>query len=241
MSLKRHRQCYGVALLTEATLTSVYSIWQFVASSQLDPAFVEQMQQRLLQNQDRILQAIAPADGNKFEGAKMVQVNDADYTMIREVYKAIGQGNAVSWASLFSGWNIQFAACSKPVRRVFYAISIDGSISTNQGVRIGFTDDSRIVLRLSGTDTQGATLRLYLESYEPNIAKHQLDPQKALADLSNIADEIAVIHTHTEMDQPTVITWGINGELSSIDRFWVTAINKHRYKSKKPEPEINEH
>ena len=54
------------------------------------------MQQRLLQNQDRILQAIAPADGNKFEGAKMVQVNDADYTMIREVYKAIGQGNAVS-------------------------------------------------------------------------------------------------------------------------------------------------
>lgn len=68
----------------------------FVASSQLDPAFVAQIQQRLLQNQDRVLQAIAPADGNKFEGAKMVQVNDADYNMIRDVYNAIGQGNFVS-------------------------------------------------------------------------------------------------------------------------------------------------
>lgn len=68
----------------------------FVASSQLDPAFVEQIQQQMLQNQDRILQAISPADGNKFEGAKMVQVNDTDYNMIRDVYKAIGQGNAIS-------------------------------------------------------------------------------------------------------------------------------------------------
>jgi phosphoglucomutase len=87
-----------------------------------------------------------------------------------------------------------------------YTDPIDGSVSTKQGVRIGFTDDSRIVFRLSGTGTQGATLRLYLESYEPNVAKHQLDPQKALADLINIADEIAGIHTHTGMDKPTVIT-----------------------------------
>ncbi len=87
-----------------------------------------------------------------------------------------------------------------------YTDPIDGSVSTKQGVRIGFTDDSRIVFRLSGTGTQGATLRLYLESYEPNIAKHQLDPQKALADLIKIADEIADIHTHTGMDKPTVIT-----------------------------------
>ncbi|MBD2075509.1 phosphate/phosphite/phosphonate ABC transporter substrate-binding protein [Phormidium sp. FACHB-592] len=68
----------------------------FVASSQLDPAFVEQIQQRLLQNQNQILKAIALADGNKFEGAKMVQVNDTNYNMIRDVYKAIGQGNSVS-------------------------------------------------------------------------------------------------------------------------------------------------
>jgi phosphoglucomutase len=87
-----------------------------------------------------------------------------------------------------------------------YIDPVDGSISQNQGVRIGFTDGSRIVLRLSGTGTQGATLRVYLESYEPNIAKHTLDPQDALATLIQIADEIAQIRTFTSMDQPTVIT-----------------------------------
>ncbi|HEY9823339.1 MAG TPA: alpha-D-glucose phosphate-specific phosphoglucomutase [Candidatus Sericytochromatia bacterium] len=87
-----------------------------------------------------------------------------------------------------------------------YTDPVDGSISQNQGVRIGFTDGSRIVLRLSGTGTQGATLRVYLESYEPNIAKHNLDPQQALGTLISIADEIAQIRTLTGMEKPTVIT-----------------------------------
>jgi phosphoglucomutase len=87
-----------------------------------------------------------------------------------------------------------------------YTDPVDGSISKNQGIRVGFTDGSRIVFRLSGTGTQGATLRLYLESYEPNVAKHGLDPQEALADLITIADEIAQIRENTGMDRPTVIT-----------------------------------
>jgi phosphoglucomutase len=87
-----------------------------------------------------------------------------------------------------------------------YTDPVDGSVSQNQGIRIGFTDGSRLVLRLSGTGTQGATLRLYLESYEPNIAKHTLDPQMALGDLIAIAEEIAHIREHTGMDKPTVIT-----------------------------------
>ncbi|HEY9613224.1 alpha-D-glucose phosphate-specific phosphoglucomutase [Allocoleopsis sp.] len=87
-----------------------------------------------------------------------------------------------------------------------YTDPVDGSVSKNQGVRIGFTDGSRIVFRLSGTGTQGATLRVYLESYEPNIAKHNLDPQQALGDLIAIADELAQIRTLTGMDKPTVIT-----------------------------------
>ncbi len=87
-----------------------------------------------------------------------------------------------------------------------YTDPVDGSISQNQGVRIGFTDGSRIVLRLSGTGTQGATLRVYLESYEPNIAKHNLDPQQALGTLISIADEIAQIRILTGMEKPTVIT-----------------------------------
>ena len=87
-----------------------------------------------------------------------------------------------------------------------YTDPVDGSVSQKQGIRIGFTDGSRIVLRLSGTGTQGATLRVYLESYEPDATKHDLDPQEALGELIAIAEEIAQIQTYTAMDKPTVIT-----------------------------------
>ncbi|HTL89844.1 MAG TPA: alpha-D-glucose phosphate-specific phosphoglucomutase [Leptolyngbya sp.] len=87
-----------------------------------------------------------------------------------------------------------------------YTDPIDGSVSTKQGVRIGFTDGSRIVFRLSGTGTQGATLRLYVERYEADPAKHDADPQIALGELIEIADAIAQIKSLTGMDKPTVIT-----------------------------------
>lgn len=87
-----------------------------------------------------------------------------------------------------------------------YTDPIDGSVSTQQGVRLGFSDGSRMVFRLSGTGTQGATLRLYLESYEPDPRKQDRDPQVALADLIAIADEVAQIRSLTGMDKPTVIT-----------------------------------
>jgi phosphoglucomutase len=87
-----------------------------------------------------------------------------------------------------------------------YTDPIDGSVSQKQGVRLGFTDGSRIVFRLSGTGTSGATLRVYLESYEPDAAKQGLDPQVALDELIRIADQVAQIRTLTGMDRPTVIT-----------------------------------
>ncbi|MBP0000437.1 MAG: alpha-D-glucose phosphate-specific phosphoglucomutase [Cyanobacteria bacterium SID2] len=87
-----------------------------------------------------------------------------------------------------------------------YTDPVDGSVSQKQGVRIGFTDGSRIVFRLSGTGTQGATLRLYLESYEPDTSKHDIDTQEALGDLIAIAEDVAQIRKYTEMDKPTVIT-----------------------------------
>jgi phosphoglucomutase len=87
-----------------------------------------------------------------------------------------------------------------------YTDPIDGSISQKQGIRIGFSDGSRIVFRLSGTGTQGATLRVYIESYESDPAKQSQDTQQALASLIAIADEIAQIHSHTGMEKPTVIT-----------------------------------
>jgi phosphoglucomutase len=87
-----------------------------------------------------------------------------------------------------------------------YSDPIDGSISQNQGIRIGFTDGSRMVFRLSGTGTQGATLRLYLESYEPDAAKHSMEAQAALEPLIKLADDLAKIKALTGRDQPTVIT-----------------------------------
>lgn len=87
-----------------------------------------------------------------------------------------------------------------------YTDPVDGSVSEKQGIRIGFTDGSRLVFRLSGTGTQGATLRLYVESYEPDSSKHNQETQTALAPLINMAEEIAQIKKFTQREIPTVIT-----------------------------------
>ncbi len=87
-----------------------------------------------------------------------------------------------------------------------YHDPIDGSVSSNQGTRILFTDGSRIVFRLSGTGTEGATLRIYLEAYEPDTAKHHLDAQVALAEMIQIALQISQLVEKTGRTAPTVIT-----------------------------------
>jgi phosphoglucomutase len=87
-----------------------------------------------------------------------------------------------------------------------YTDPIDGSLSTGQGIRILFEDGSRIVFRLSGTGTEGATLRIYLEAFEPNVANHHLDAQVALAEMIEIALEISQLKQRTGRDKPTVIT-----------------------------------
>jgi phosphoglucomutase len=87
-----------------------------------------------------------------------------------------------------------------------YTDPIDGSLSTNQGVRILFADGSRIVFRLSGTGTEGATLRIYLEAFEPNTENHHLDAQVALKEMIEISLEISELKQRTGRDKPTVIT-----------------------------------
>ena len=87
-----------------------------------------------------------------------------------------------------------------------YEDPIDGSVADKQGIRLIFKDGSRIVFRLSGTGTQGATLRVYLERYEADQGKQNEDTQTALADLIQIAHEIAEIKTFTGRDEPSVIT-----------------------------------
>ena len=87
-----------------------------------------------------------------------------------------------------------------------YHDPIDGSVSERQGIRILFEDGSRVVYRLSGTGTEGATLRVYLETYEPDPAKHDRDPQAVLRPLIRIADRLAGIRERTGRNAPSVIT-----------------------------------
>lgn len=87
-----------------------------------------------------------------------------------------------------------------------YLDPVDGSVSANQGIRILFVGGSRVVFRLSGTGTSGATLRVYIERYEPDANRHGLETQLALADLITAADTIAGIKAKTGREKPTVIT-----------------------------------
>jgi phosphoglucomutase len=87
-----------------------------------------------------------------------------------------------------------------------YHDPVDGSVSRNQGIRVLFSGGSRVVFRLSGTGTSGATLRVYIERYEPDAALHGIDTQEAVAPLIRAAEEIAAIAQRTGRERPSVIT-----------------------------------
>lgn len=87
-----------------------------------------------------------------------------------------------------------------------YHDSIDGSVSRSQGIRILMQDGSRIVFRLSGTGTAGATVRVYIESFEPEPARHGLATATALGPLITLAGELAQINHYTGRSSPSVIT-----------------------------------
>jgi len=98
-------------------------------------------------------------------------------------------GNTVSYADNFS-----------------YEDPVDHSVASNQGIRIGFESGDRIIYRLSGTGTEGATLRVYIESYEADQNKQHQDTQQALAELIELAGNLAMITDLTGRTAPTVIT-----------------------------------
>lgn len=98
-------------------------------------------------------------------------------------------GQAIAWADDFA-----------------YTDPVDGSVSQRQGVRVVLADSSRVVFRLSGTGTQGATLRVYLERHEPDPSQHDVPAQEALAPLVALAQAVARITHHTGMNTPSVMT-----------------------------------
>jgi phosphoglucomutase len=87
-----------------------------------------------------------------------------------------------------------------------YTDPIDGSCSEHQGIRVGFVDGSRIVYRLSGTGTEGATLRVYLEAFEPDPSQQARDTAEVLQPLVTLSTRFAEIEERTGRSEPTVIT-----------------------------------
>ncbi|XP_047330677.1 phosphoglucomutase, cytoplasmic [Impatiens glandulifera] len=87
-----------------------------------------------------------------------------------------------------------------------YKDPVDGSISKHQGIRYLFEDGSRLVFRLSGTGSEGATIRLYIEQYEKDASKTGRESQEALAPLVEVALKLSKMQEFTGRDVPTVIT-----------------------------------
>ncbi|RDY01762.1 Phosphoglucomutase, chloroplastic, partial [Mucuna pruriens] len=87
-----------------------------------------------------------------------------------------------------------------------YTDPVDGSVVSKQGVRFVFTDGSRIIYRLSGTGSAGATVRVYIEQFEPDVSKHDVDAQVALKPLIDLAISVSKLKDFTGREKPTVIT-----------------------------------
>jgi phosphoglucomutase len=125
---------------------------------------------------------------------------DLDTPTAQALMKALGERLPTLAGQVLAGRKVTLADDFS------YTDPVDGSVSKNQGLRIVFEDGSRIVYRLSGTGTSGSTLRVYIERYEGDPARHDQDTQAALADLIALADELAQIRQRTGRQRPDVIT-----------------------------------
>ena len=100
-----------------------------------------------------------------------------------------------------------FGACKVTSADQFsYHDPVDGSVSHNQGLRINFEGGGRAVLRLSGTGTEGATLRVYLERYEPSDGDLDIETQAALKDIADATAQISELQDRTGRTAPDVMT-----------------------------------
>jgi phosphoglucomutase len=123
-----------------------------------------------------------------------------DSTLGKEIVEHLRSQLPTLPGQIFGEYEVKFAD------EFSYIDPVDGSVSSNQGVRIGFVNGSRMVFRLSGTGTVGATLRIYLERFEPDAEKHNQDAQVALADLISLAEQLCEVKKRTGRTEPDVIT-----------------------------------
>ena len=125
---------------------------------------------------------------------------EVDASVAQALMAALGERLPALAGSVLGGQRVAMADDFR------YTDPVDGSVSTHQGLRIVFDDASRIVVRLSGTGTSGATLRVYIERYTDDVEQIKQETQAALADLVSLADEITGLRKRTGRDRPDVIT-----------------------------------
>lgn len=123
-----------------------------------------------------------------------------DSVSAQQMMQRLGDSLADLPGQAFAGLKVEAAD------NFHYRDPVDGSESAGQGVRLFFENGGRVVMRLSGTGTSGATLRVYFDCYQQDPALIGQDPQRALAGLIEAADQIAGIQASTGRKAPDVIT-----------------------------------
>ncbi|KAK4489472.1 hypothetical protein RD792_005281 [Penstemon davidsonii] len=148
------------------------------------------------------LSIIAYRNKDKKPGEKLVSVSDECESegankMIEYLRDIVSKSKA---GDTYGSYVLQFADDFN------YTDPVDGSVASKQGVRFVFSDGSRIIFRLSGTGSAGATVRIYIEQFEPDVSKHNMDAQVALKPLIDLALSTSKLKEFTGREQPTVIT-----------------------------------
>jgi len=127
---------------------------------------------------------------------------DAVMAHLSEKIASFNAAKAASPAHVEALGSYHLAACDS----FTYVDPVDGSVSANQGLRFLFSDGSRVVYRLSGTGSVGATIRVYMEKYEADPTKQSLPVAEALAEIVSIGLALSKIPDLTGRDAPSVIT-----------------------------------
>ncbi|GMY07046.1 phosphoglucomutase, chloroplastic [Fagus crenata] len=168
------------------------------------------------------LSIIAYRNKDKKPGEKLVSVSD----VVKEYWATYGRNFFSRYdyeecesegANKMIGYLRDLVSKSKPGEKYgsyilqfaddfTYTDPVDGSVVSKQGVRFVFTDGSRIIYRLSGTGSAGATVRVYIEQFEPDVSKHDVDAQTALKPLIDLALSVSKLKEFTGREKPTVIT-----------------------------------
>uniref|UniRef100_A0A0D9XIC3 phosphoglucomutase (alpha-D-glucose-1,6-bisphosphate-dependent) n=1 Tax=Leersia perrieri TaxID=77586 RepID=A0A0D9XIC3_9ORYZ len=141
------------------------------------------------------LSILAHRNKDKKVGERLVSVED----VAREHWATYGR-------NFFSRYDYEECESESANKMMEHLRDVDGSAVSKQGLRFVFTDGSRIIFRLSGTGSAGATIRVYIEQFESDASKHDLDAQIALKPLIDLALSISKLKDFTGRDKPTVIT-----------------------------------